>query len=72
MDIKTKVGARLRDVRLTKKLTQEKVSFDSDIDKSYISEVENGRRNISIVNLEKLAVTLGISLKDFFNTADFS
>ncbi|SKB62608.1 Helix-turn-helix domain-containing protein [Parapedobacter luteus] len=72
MDIKTKVGARLRDVRLAKKLTQEKVSFDSDIDKSYISEVENGRRNISIVNLEKLTLTLGISLKDFFNTTDFS
>ncbi len=72
MDIKAKIGARFRDIRKEKKLTQEKVSFEADIDKSYISEVENGLRNISIVNLEKLTATVGVSLKDFFNTPDFA
>ena len=72
MDIKVKIGARFRDIRKAKKLTQEKVSFEADIDKSYISEVENGLRNISIVNLEKLTNTVGISLKDFFDTPDFA
>ena len=72
MDVKSKVGLRLRELRLEKGLTQEKLSFESDIDKTYISEVENGKRNLSVINLEKLTGALDISLKDFFNHNHFS
>lgn len=72
MDIKTKVGLRLRELRTDRNLTQEKLSFNSGIDKTYISEVENGKRNISVVNLEKLISILEISFQDFFNTSSFS
>lgn len=71
MDIKEKVGKHLKNLRTDKGLTQEKLSYESDVDKTYISEVENGKRNISVINLEKLIVTLGSSVKDFFNHKDF-
>lgn len=71
MDIKGKIGRHLKELRAAKGLTQEKLSFEAEIDKTYISEVENGKRNISVVNLEKLIVTLGSTIQDFFNHKDF-
>ena len=71
MDIRDKVGQRLKQLRKEKGVTQEKLSFASDVDKTYISEVENGKRNISMINLEKLVVTLGGSLRTFFDHPDF-
>lgn len=72
MDVKTKVGLRLRALRQERGLTQEKLSFASNIDKTYISEVENGKRNLSLVNLEKLTEALDVSLRDFFDHIYFS
>lgn len=72
MDIKEKIGKRLKGLRADKDLTQEKLSYMADIDKTYISEVENGKRNISVVNLEKLIITLGSTVKDFFNHSEFN
>jgi len=71
MDIKDRVGRRLKTLRKEKGITQEKLSFESDVDKTYISEVENGKRNISMVNLEKLVSTIGYSMKDFFDDESF-
>lgn len=71
MDIKEKIGKHLKELRNAKGLTQEKLSYESDVDKTYISEVENGKRNISVVNLERLIVTLGSTIRDFFNHKDF-
>ena len=71
MDIKVRIGKHLKELRRVKGLTQEKLSFDAEIDKTYISEVENGKRNISVVNLEKLIITLGSTVQDFFNNKDF-
>lgn len=72
MDIKDRVGQRLKALRKEKGITQEKLSFESDVDKTYISEVENGKRNISMVNLEKLVLTVGFSLRDFFDDDSFA
>lgn len=66
MDIKEKIGKHLKILRTNKGLTQEKLSYESEVDKTYISEVENGKRNISVVNLEKLITTMGSTVKDFF------
>ncbi|MEN5087986.1 helix-turn-helix transcriptional regulator [Sphingobacterium faecium] len=71
MDIREKIGKHIKSLRTDKGLTQEKLSYESNIDKTYISEVENGKRNISVVNLEKLITTLGSTVKDFFNHKDF-
>ena len=72
MDIKKSTGHRIRELRNELGLTQEKLSFKSGIDKTYISEVENGKRNISIINLEKLIKALDVKIINFFNNPIFS
>lgn len=43
----------------------------SGLDRTYINSIENGRRNVSIVNIEKIANALDMSVCDFFKTEDF-
>ena len=64
--IKQKVGARVRELRNQKGLSQEKLALAADIDRTYIASVESGKRNISIVNLEKLIIALDTSFAEFF------
>ena len=49
-----------------KGLSQEKLALAADIDRTYIASVESGKRNISIVNLEKLIIALDTSFAEFF------
>ena len=55
-------GKRLQKLRKEKGLSQEKLALSIDMDRSYLASVEIGKRNISLVNLEKLAKGLGVSL----------
>jgi transcriptional regulator with XRE-family HTH domain len=71
MDIKEKIGTRIRNLREQKGISQKNLSYDADLDRSYIASVESGQRNISIVNIEKVAAALNISLKDFFDDMPF-
>ena len=48
-------------------MSQKDLSYSADLDRSYIASVENGKRNISIVNIEKIAIALEVSVKEFFN-----
>ncbi|MDR2073924.1 MAG: helix-turn-helix domain-containing protein [Oscillospiraceae bacterium] len=54
MNIKEKTGKRLRELRTAKGLSQEKFSFECGLDRTYITSIEQGKRNISIANIEKL------------------
>ncbi|MBS1769722.1 MAG: helix-turn-helix transcriptional regulator [Acidobacteria bacterium] len=71
MDIRVRLGLRIRQVRIDKGMSQKDLAYEADLDRSYIASVENGQRNISIVNIEKIAKALGISLKILFRHADF-
>ena len=71
MDIKQKIGARIKQLRNEKTLSQEKLALLCDLDRTYIASVENGNRNISIINIEKIAKSLHISLSEFFNNKFF-
>lgn len=71
LEIKTKIGTRIKELREISKMSQKDLAYTSDLDRSYIASVENGQRNISIVNIEKVAQALGVSLKEFFNTEIF-
>jgi len=66
-DIRRIYGERLRAFRKKKSLSQEELSFKSSLHRTYISEVERGRRNISIVNIAKIARALRMRIKDFFD-----
>ncbi|NOY51124.1 MAG: helix-turn-helix transcriptional regulator [Chlorobi bacterium] len=68
MEIKSKIGARIKELREQNKLSQKDLAYSADLDRSYIASVENGQRNISIVNIEKIALALGENLTTFFNS----
>ena len=68
MNIKEKIGIRLKELRKMKGLSQEKFSFECELYKTYIASIEQGRRNVSIVNIEKIAKSFDMSISDFFNS----
>ncbi len=54
-------GKRLKKLRNQKNLSQEKLGQLSDLDRTYISAVERGRRNISLLNIIRIAHALDVS-----------
>lgn len=66
MDIKKEVGKRIRELRNKIGVSQEELANMVDLDRTYITSVECGKRNISIVNIEKLTIALNVSLSEFF------
>ena len=71
MSIKVKVGLRIKELRGRLGISQEALANKADLDRTYVTDVENGRRNISIENLEKLILALDTSVTDFFNSIEF-
>ncbi|MCC6582244.1 MAG: helix-turn-helix transcriptional regulator [Chitinophagales bacterium] len=71
MDIKAKVGQRIKELRLLKKISQETLANIAEIDRTYMTSVEKGKRNIAVVNLEKIITALGIDYPTFFNDQIF-
>lgn len=64
--ITEKIGNRIRELRKETGLSQEKFAAKISMDRTYFASVELGKRNISIVNLEKIAVGLNISPTELF------
>lgn len=54
----------MKRIRLEQKLTQEKVAEAAGLHPNYISSVERGERNISIVNIERIACALGVPMTE--------
>jgi transcriptional regulator with XRE-family HTH domain len=71
MDIKEKVGGRIRELRHKLDISQEALGNKADVDRTYVTDVENGRRNISVEVLEKLIVALEVSFQEFFDSKEF-
>jgi transcriptional regulator with XRE-family HTH domain len=66
MDIKEKFGQRLKTLRKAKGLSQEELAERSGLNRPYISGIEQGKRNVSIEVVEKIAVALGVEMVEFF------
>ncbi|MFJ9452376.1 helix-turn-helix domain-containing protein [Herbaspirillum sp. NPDC101397] len=60
-------GQNLRRARRLKDVSQEDLALRAELSRTYVSEVERAVRNISIDNMELLAIALGIPLKDLLN-----
>ncbi len=72
MDLKEKIGVRITQLRKEKKLSQQKFANEADIERTFLTHIEKGRKNISVGTLYKITSALEISLQDFFDTKDFS
>ena len=71
MDIKIKVGQRIKELRKIILLSQESLANKADVDRTYVTDVENGRRNVSVEILERLINALDVTVSEFFNSKDF-
>ena len=60
MDIRTRLGRNLRRLREEKGWSQEVFAFEAKIHRTYVSDIERGSRNPTIMVLQKLAVALNV------------
>jgi transcriptional regulator with XRE-family HTH domain len=60
-------GERVRELRKQKGLSQESLALACGLDRTYIGGVERGERNISLINIYKIAEALGINAKELFD-----
>jgi len=60
-------GGKLRSFRIAQGLSQEKLGELAELDRTYISSVERGQRNVSLDAITRLAEALHISPRDFFD-----
>lgn len=60
------VGRNVRRIRVAKGISQERLAFDSGVDRSYVGGMERGEENPTVDVLDRLAVTLAVPLREFF------
>lgn len=70
--IKKAVGLRIREIRESRKMTQEKFSNLVEASRTYIAEVETGKRNISVGTLYRIVSALGMTMTEFFSADCFN
>lgn len=57
-------GNHFKKIRLSQKISQEELALKADLDRTYISGIERGLRNVSLINIVKLANALNISITE--------
>ncbi len=72
MTIQERIGNRITQLRQAKGLSQQKFSYEADIERSFLSHIEKGKKNISVGTLERIITALEIPFKDFFDSKEFS
>ncbi len=65
-DIRKVFGDRIKEIRLGKGVSQEALAAAADLHRTYVSSVERGERNVSIVNIARLADALKVPIREFF------
>jgi transcriptional regulator with XRE-family HTH domain len=65
--IQKRFGTRMRHLRKDKGLSQESLALACGLDRTYIGGVERGERNISLINIHKIARALGVPAKELFD-----
>ena len=63
------LGVTIRLLRQQQGLSQEALAHLAEIDRSYMSGIERGRRNVSVLNMARIAIALRVSLSDLLTSA---
>ena len=66
-DIRKKFGAKVKELRILNGFSQEKLAELSDLDRTYIPGIESGKRNVSLVVIEKIAKAFNMRLSELLN-----
>jgi len=71
MNIKEKIGVKVKFLREEKGISIEHLANISNVDRNYISDIEKGKRNVSIEIMEKIIYALNSDFTTFFNDKNF-
>ena len=64
--INKKIGLRIKELRTSLGLSQEKLALKAEMDRTYLAGIEQGKRNPSIKSLEKVIDALEVNFGEFF------
>lgn len=67
MNLKEEFGQKIKSLREQKKFSIEYLANIANIDRTYISDIEKGKRNVSLLIIEKLSKALDVSIQDLFD-----
>ncbi len=70
MDLRVVVGANVRALREARGVPQDELAYNADIHQTYLSGIENGKRNISLLVLERLAAALSVTEAELVRRKD--
>ena len=66
MDIKERLWNKIKELRKQKNLSQELLASKAKLHRTYLSSVERGLKNVSVENIEKIALALEVEVRDLF------
>lgn len=61
------VGRNIKRIRVAQRVSQERLAYDSGVDRSYLGGMERGEKNPTVDVLERIAMTLAVPLQDLFS-----
>lgn len=67
-DIRVDFGMTVRKLRKRKDMSQEQLAEKAKLDRTYIGGIERGERNVSLLNIGKIANALGVEPWELFRT----
>lgn len=71
-DVLQLFGLRVKQLRLAKGISQEDLGALASLDRTYISGIERGKRNVGLKNVEQIAKALNVSIVELFSTPEFN
>jgi transcriptional regulator with XRE-family HTH domain len=66
-NVSIKFGENIRKIRLEKGLSQEQLASLADLHRTYIGMIERAEKNITIINIEKIAIALKVEIQTLFD-----
>lgn len=58
------IGLAIKAERLTKGYSQERLALEANLDRTYISAIERGKKNLTVISLDKIACVLKVQMSD--------
>ncbi|MBE6951185.1 MAG: helix-turn-helix transcriptional regulator [Ruminococcaceae bacterium] len=69
-DISVRFGKAIRTLRCKERISQEELAYRCGLHRTYVSDVELGKRNVSLENIDRISQALNITLADLFTEVD--
>ncbi len=69
-DVRARFGSRVRELRIGRGYSQEELAERSDLHRTYIGSIERGERNVSLLNIQRIAKALGVRVSALMEGVD--